>query len=320
MRPRGRGPGDPVTVLVVGTHGEAVRRYQVKRGLPRRLAFAAALALAALGGTGVHYASLLGVAAANRALRDENAALRLRLSDVEQQVAHVSATLDDVERLDASLRASSGRLEPARAAPRPRPQDEAAPASAPDGRSGPAPAPPLAPPAAAPEGRPASRAGAALGELRDRAERGAGELRGALAYFDAQRSLLDRIPAVWPARGYVTSDYGTRLDPYTAERAIHRGLDIAARPGDPVLAPSDAVVEFAGVEHGYGNVVVLDHGGGLKTRFGHLSRILVRRGERVTKGTQVGAVGSTGKSTGPHLHYEVRVDGTAENPRKFLME
>ncbi len=79
-------------------------------------------------------------------------------------------------------------------------------------------------------------------------------------------------------------------------------------------------MEFAGEEHGYGKVVALDHGGGVKTRFGHLSRILVRRGERVEKGAPLDKVGSTGRSTGPHLHCEVRVDGTAENPRKFLME
>ncbi|HZZ85058.1 MAG TPA: M23 family metallopeptidase [Anaeromyxobacteraceae bacterium] len=305
-------PAGALTVLVIGTHAEAVRRYQLPRRLPRQLALAAALLALALAGTGLHYASLLRVSAVNRQLRGENDALRSRLSAVHEQMTRVSATLDDVERLDARLRERSGQLEPGRSRAEPAARS---PEVAPAGAMGPA-APP--PPVSSPAGPP--RAEADLGAVQEGAERSAGELRAALAYFDDQRALLERVPDVWPARGHVTSDYGTRLDPYSAARAIHRGLDIAARPGDPVLAPSAAKVEFAGVEHGYGNVVVLDHGGGVKTRFGHLSRILVQRGMRVAKGEQVGAVGSTGKSTGPHLHYEVRVNGTAENPRKFLME
>jgi murein DD-endopeptidase MepM/ murein hydrolase activator NlpD len=118
----------------------------------------------------------------------------------------------------------------------------------------------------------------------------------------------------------VTSDFGVRLDPYTAERMMHRGLDIATPPGQPVYAPSDATVVFAGDENGYGKVVVLDHGNGVNTRYGHLSTIEVKTGDRVKQGARVGAVGNTGRSTGPHLHYEVRVNGKAENPRKFLLE
>ena len=125
---------------------------------------------------------------------------------------------------------------------------------------------------------------------------------------------------MWPARGWVTSDFGIRLDPYTAERVMHKGLDIANSFGAPVMAPADGVVIFAGTEGGYGKVVVIDHGYGVKTRFGHLSKLEVKTGDRVKRGQVVGAVGNTGRSTGPHLHYEVRVNGIPENPRKFILE
>ena len=101
---------------------------------------------------------------------------------------------------------------------------------------------------------------------------------------------------------------------------MHEGLDIAAPHGKEVLAPSDGIIVFAGLEGGYGNVLVIDHGYGVKTRFGHLSKLEVKTGDRVKRGQLVGAVGNTGRSTGPHLHYEVRVNGIPENPRKFILE
>ncbi|MBX5484007.1 MAG: M23 family metallopeptidase [Myxococcaceae bacterium] len=140
------------------------------------------------------------------------------------------------------------------------------------------------------------------------------------AYFQDQKSLLASIPSIWPTRGWVTSDFGHRLDPYTADQVMHAGLDIAAPHGKDVHAPADGTVVFAGLEGGYGNVLVIDHGYGIKTRYGHLSAILVKPGDKVTRGQKVALVGNTGRSTGPHLHYEVRVNGIAQNPRKFILD
>jgi len=109
-------------------------------------------------------------------------------------------------------------------------------------------------------------------------------------------------------------------DPYSAERVMHQGLDVATPYGQAVFAPSEGTVVFTGTEGGYGKVLVIDHGYGVKTRYGHLSEITVREGERVKRGAKVAAVGNTGRSTGPHLHYEVRVNGIPENPRKFVLE
>jgi murein DD-endopeptidase MepM/ murein hydrolase activator NlpD len=132
--------------------------------------------------------------------------------------------------------------------------------------------------------------------------------------------MLASTPSIWPTQGWVTSDFGVRLDPYSADRSMHQGLDISTPHGQPVQTPSDGTVVFNGTEGGYGKVLVIDHGYGVKTRYGHLSETFVRLGERVSRGQKVAAVGNTGRSTGPHLHYEVRVNGIPENPRKFILE
>ncbi len=159
-----------------------------------------------------------------------------------------------------------------------------------------------------------------LASLESEAARQEASLRELQEYFDDQKSLLASTPSIWPTRGWVTSDFGVRLDPYSADRSMHQGLDIATPHGQPVVTPSDGTVVFNGTEGGYGKVLVVDHGYGVKTRYGHLAEVHVRLGERVVRGQKVAAVGNTGRSTGPHLHYEVRVNGIPENPRKFVLE
>ena len=115
-----------------------------------------------------------------------------------------------------------------------------------------------------------------------------------------------------------TSGYGVRSDPFRGSAAMHAGIDLAGPYGTPVYATADGVVEKAEWSGGYGNMVEIDHGKGLETRFGHLSRILVHDGQKVTRGMLIALMGSTGRSTGSHLHYEVRIDGRAVNPIPFL--
>lgn len=115
-----------------------------------------------------------------------------------------------------------------------------------------------------------------------------------------------------------TSGYGVRSDPFRGSAAMHAGIDLAAPTGTAVYATADGVVDHASWEGGYGNMVEIEHGKGLATRFGHLSRILVHSGQTVHRGDLIALVGSTGRSTGPHLHYEVRIDGHAVNPVPFL--
>ena len=122
----------------------------------------------------------------------------------------------------------------------------------------------------------------------------------------------------WPLRGPITSPFGVRVHPVFKTKLQHTGIDIDGNMGDPVKAAGVGEVIFAGVLRGYGQIIILDHGGGLSTVYAHLSRILVREGQRVQTGQEIGKVGSTGTSTGPHLHFEVRENGNARNPTSYL--
>lgn len=126
-------------------------------------------------------------------------------------------------------------------------------------------------------------------------------------------------PHAWPSEGgWLSSQFGTRADPFTGERASHHGVDIANRFGAPVLATSRGVVTFAGKMKDFGYMVDVEHGYGYKTRYGHLSSLAVRVGDEITDNQLVGRVGSSGRSTGPHLHYEVHRNGKVLNPSTFL--
>lgn len=138
--------------------------------------------------------------------------------------------------------------------------------------------------------------------------------------FDHQLE-QNAVPSRMPIRNsYVTSGFGTRADPFGRGAASHKGIDFHARVGDPVMAVADGVVRFSGVKGGYGNVVDVDHGNGYVTRYAHNSRLSVREGDLVRAGQEVAKAGSTGRSTGAHVHFEVWQDGRVMNPRKFLGE
>jgi murein DD-endopeptidase MepM/ murein hydrolase activator NlpD len=127
------------------------------------------------------------------------------------------------------------------------------------------------------------------------------------------------IPSIWPVEGEVTAGFGERIDPFSGEDAFHPGVDIAAPYGSPIRASADGIVLQAGLgEPGFGNIVAIDHGSGIETLYCHLSKIDVVEGQLVKQGQVVGAVGMTGRTTGPHLHYEVLVHETPVNPEKFL--
>jgi murein DD-endopeptidase MepM/ murein hydrolase activator NlpD len=292
-----------LTVMIVGGHSEPVR----KAHLPRRtftigvLGSAALLALAVT--TWIHYYSLLDQARENRSLRRENAALSSELAMVQERVAGVQKTIERLEHFDAKLRAAAtpNTVERALAV----------------GPLEPSSAPPSGPPAAQDDLRALPGWLLSLGAEASREERSLRELQ---EYFDDRETLLASTPSIWPARGWITSDFGARMDPYTGERRVHEGVDIASSTGQPIFAPSDGTVVFSGTEGSYGNVLVIDHGFGVKTRYAHLSQIVVRLGDKVKRGTRVAAVGSSGRSTGPHLHYEVRVNGIPQSPRKFVLE
>lgn len=136
----------------------------------------------------------------------------------------------------------------------------------------------------------------------------------------AQYQLLSSTPSIAPVRGILTDGFGGRSDPFTGEAANHPAIDISSAVGQPVRAPADGIVVKAEWANGYGNVIYLSHGYGYSTRYGHLSGYNVKAGQRVKRGDIIGFVGSTGRSTGPHLHYEVRVNGNPVNPLEYVLD
>jgi len=137
-------------------------------------------------------------------------------------------------------------------------------------------------------------------------------------FLNDQRSLSAAKPAGWPVKGWLTSTFGMRNSPFTGQRKMHEGVDIAARTGTPVYATADGIVTQAETAPGYGKLVVLDHGYGFKTYYAHNSKIFVKIGQRIKRGEKISAVGNTGSSTGSHVHYEVRRNNVPLNPRKYL--
>jgi murein DD-endopeptidase MepM/ murein hydrolase activator NlpD len=134
-----------------------------------------------------------------------------------------------------------------------------------------------------------------------------------------QSVLKDMLPNRSPINAaYNSSSYGWRIDPFNGNKAFHEGLDFTANTGTPIRAAADGIVSEATNTHDYGNLVKIQHGSGLETLYAHASKLLVKAGERVVKGQVVAEVGSTGRSTGPHLHYEIRLNGESLDPRKYL--
>ena len=140
-----------------------------------------------------------------------------------------------------------------------------------------------------------------------------------LNYLEDQVTLLAATPAVRPVRGWKTSGFGYRKSPFTGLREFHKGLDIATRQGTPIVATADGIVSFAGNKGLLGRIITIDHGHGMITRYGHAYKILKKTGEPVKRGEKIALVGSTGRSTGPHLHYEVLLNGIRVNPEKYII-
>jgi len=162
--------------------------------------------------------------------------------------------------------------------------------------------------------------GTSVGEISDRSLGLGHDLDQLEAKLRQRQSLLDSMPSIAPTTGIPTSGFGGRIDPFDGRHEFHHALDISASVGSPVVAPAAGIVTEAGWENGYGRVIRLSHGFGVMTIYGHLSSIAVRPGMQVERGQVIGRVGSTGRSTGPHLHYEVRVDGRPETPLKYILD
>jgi len=139
-------------------------------------------------------------------------------------------------------------------------------------------------------------------------------------FFENQKVRLASTPTIWPVLGWVVGSFGPRIDPFTDRPAFHYGIDIATDEGKPIIAPADGIVVQTKNERMTGNMILLSHGMGIATAYFHLSKFMVREGQRVKRGDVIGLVGRTGKALGPHLHYEVHIDGVPVNPLRYILE
>jgi murein DD-endopeptidase MepM/ murein hydrolase activator NlpD len=138
-------------------------------------------------------------------------------------------------------------------------------------------------------------------------------------FFENQKMLLASTPSIRPANGWMSSRFGHRRSPFTGKREMHRGIDIATKMGAPIVAPADGIVSFTGRNGGYGKTVSIKHGHGLVTKYAHLKKALVKKGQYVKRGETIALVGNSGRSTGPHLHYEVHLNKMAVDPLRYII-
>ena len=158
-----------------------------------------------------------------------------------------------------------------------------------------------------------------LDSVGNMAETNAFNLQQLLSSLGQKKSLLSSLPSISPVNGWLASGFGTRISPFTGKKTMHSGVDLASPIGTPVFAPANGVVIFSGTKIGFGNFIMIAHGNGVVSRYGHNAQNLVEPGQKVKRGEQIATVGMTGRTTGPHLHYEILVNGKHADPKKFML-
>lgn len=293
------------TILLANRRTGTVRRFTVARG-PVILAILSLLtipALIGLGGLGARNASQAELSALrleNDTLRVENDSYRAATGELATQITSLQSAMDEIDKvtnLDPATKAAIERLAPF------------AKARAMGGGSD-------ATLAAATV--PVESQTRTFGILKDLLGVLSTRLDSVKTEVEKRQALAAATPSTWPLVGYLTSAFGSRKDPITGGPDFHSGLDVSADRGTPVHATADGTVDFEGYNGNYGNSIVITHGFGIATRFGHMSGFAVRQGQKVRRGDVIGYVGSTGRTTGPHLHYEILLNGQPINPLRIL--
>lgn len=317
------------TLILVTDELSPVRRMQVSRGGVRRVV-GTAIVLAVLIAVGlVDYVRLRLDAVDVVALRAETTRQHAELVSLGGEVGGISLELDRLRELERKVRVIANLPGAMREARVPEPAGkggaEEAPATEPeppssDKTGGEAPDELGAAPGGALDVAALARVQARARALGGRVPTRKLSLEDLLEGLEGKSQRLAATPAIWPTDGYVTSGYGNRTSPFTGRRQFHAGLDIAADFGTTVVAPARGRIRYAGTKGPFGRLVEIDHGYGLRTHYAHLSKSLVKKGQTVERGTPIGEVGSTGRSTGPHLHYGVELNGRTADPTNYIFE
>jgi murein DD-endopeptidase MepM/ murein hydrolase activator NlpD len=323
---------DRYSIIVVAEETAPVRRFEIRKDLVRRLIWCAGVAAVLL-------TVCLGDYIRVRIAHSELGRLRVEVAEQRDQIEGFDATLDGVRstlakigeferkvRIIANLpgSAATGGEEVAEVgddSPAPEPQLDDSGVSAPTGAP---------PPDAASERQSRIEVGSEepliaalkrgaeqLGKVAISQQRSLAEVASQL---ESKRAHLAATPAIWPTRGWLTSRFGTRVSPFTNQKQFHAGIDIAGERGTDVFAPAQGKVVFSGNRGPLGKSIIIDHGYGVRTQYGHSDDIYVKTGETVQRGQRIASLGNSGRSTGPHLHYVVEVKGKAVNPLDYIFD
>jgi murein DD-endopeptidase MepM/ murein hydrolase activator NlpD len=285
--------------LIVVPHAKArFRKFQVSVKLTKwALGVSSALALG-VGGVLVHY-SLIAVEVADlQRLRSENQVLTTKTRAYEENAGKLKAQVDSLQRMVTKLGVMAGL-------------ESSLPEPGVGGVGGVPSRESILP--SADIGQSLDTMGTSVEALAEKSEK-------LTTFYESQKVLLASTPSVWPVRGYLSSQFGNRTDPFTNQFDFHPGIDVSTPIGTKIQAPADGVVVSCGVKGAYGNAVVIDHGYGVVTRYAHLSAFAVKPGQRVRRGDLIAYVGQSGRSTAPHLHYEVWVKDKLQNPIHYILD
>ncbi len=327
------------TFLIMSNRRGTNRSFTVSSSWLKSLIFLGIIILVVVGGAIVDYFGLLVQSSENKRLRAENLSLKKQFQVVEGKLNSLETSLERVQNFSKKLKMITNIDDEDRAVrlamgPQPKAGEPVEEYNQPVEQRGPASEyfskdsmflqkPPLD----ELKGELSKDSEKDYATLSIRIDRTVKETQlreqGILSLWEAlseRQSLLNATPSMKPAKGWFTSRFGYRIDPFNNKAVMHAGLDIAGPPGTPVYAPADGVVSYVGFEAGYGKLVSIDHGYGVVTRYGHNSRVFVELGQKVKRHDVISAIGSTGRSSGPHVHYEVRVHGVPVDPINYVLD
>jgi murein DD-endopeptidase MepM/ murein hydrolase activator NlpD len=299
--------GDPdvVTFMYVPGQSGQIRRYSVPRFWLRRASVAAAVASVLFLVLGIDYVRARHQLGELEYLRYETNEQREQIEAYSDKVNEIAEHLAQVSQFDRKLRVITN-LDPADPLPLPGIGGiEGEMLSSAEGLT---------------RGGRHRKILSNFGHLSEAARTEAESLNALVTHLENQQARLAATPSIVPTRGWVTSGFGHRSSPFTGHREVHRGVDIAGRMGTPVIAPADGVVRYAKDRRALGNAISISHGYGIESLYGHLAEFRVKPGEKIRRGQVIALMGNTGRSTGPHLHYQVEVNGKPVNPHNYILD
>jgi len=303
------------TILILPGQTARPYRFSIRRKTCVWLiGFCVSVALTS-GGLFVDYLAMLGRMADLAHLRRQTATQQVQIQNFVQTIDQLQKQMAQLSELDRKVRAITDMEDT--------PPNTAVPSvsdpSSGMGLGGPEPPIDSASPTATSGVGLLASIGQNLKWLQTMAKNRQQSLRALVEAAEVRKSEWASTPSIWPVQGWTSSGFGERFSPFTGRRTMHHGIDIVAAAGTPIVA-SAAGLAFTGTDDGLGNYVTIEHGRGLKTYYGHLSRIAVTTGQQIERGVVIGYVGNTGLSTGPHLHYEIQVNGRPVNPMKYIID